>query len=612
LITLRRFCGDNAEIMDQLEEVKQKINLIELINEYVPLKKAGRNFKALCPFHSETAPSFIVSPERQIWKCFGCGEGGDAFGFLMKIEGMEFGEALRKLAKKAGVKLRPFEPSETYQKKQQFWEINHLASEFYHYLLLKHRVGKKALAYILNRGISKELLKLFKLGFAPNMWDGLQRFLVKKKGYRLNDLREVGLIIKGRRRGFYDRFRGRLMFPLRDHQGNICGFAGRVLQKEVKDLPAGRQGPKYINSPETPVYHKSRLLYGLWLTRREIKKADAVVLVEGELDAISSWQAGVKNVVAIKGSALTGDQLNLLKRFTQNLVLAPDSDLAGDAVARRGIELADSLGFSIKVVQIRGGKDPDEVAQKDPRFWQKQVSQAVPIYDYFLDSALARFDVKTAEGKRKTGQELVPILAKISDNIVRGHYVAQLASRLGVSQEAVIREVEKRAGQTPSASLPKTVLEATKKERQEVLEEYLFALCLQSKNWSVLTKRRVKKLITSPAFLGIAEKISKYLKKYKTIKSERLAKMLPAELTEIFDRLYLYDLGDWLEKEEKVKKEIAQTIRELEKISLKKRLSLISQKIKELEREKGDPKEIKKLNEEFRDFSTKLVEFAKI
>lgn len=591
--------------MDQLDEIRQKINIVDLVGERVALKKAGRNFKALCPFHSETQPSFIVSPERQIFKCFGCGEGGDIFQFLMKTEGMDFGEALRSLAKRAGVKLKPFRSSEGDQRRQLFYEINHLAAEFYHYLLLNHRVGKKALDYILGRGITKDSIKFFKLGFSPEMWDGLQRFLVRKKAYQPADLEEAGLIIKGSRQGFYDRFRNRLIFPLRDHRGNICGFAGRVLAKDA-------QTAKYINSPETLVYHKSRLLYGLWLTRSEIKKADSVVLVEGELDAISSYQAGVKNVAAIKGSALTEDQLNLLNRFSQNLILAPDSDFAGDAAARRGIELADSLGFSIKVVEVKGGKDPDEVAQKDPGLWRKLVTEAVPIYDYFLDSAFNRFNARQAEGKRKIGQELVPILTKISDKIVQAHYLSRLAARLGVAERAIIDEIEKFSAPIDLKSPRQAVSEPSKKSRREVLEGYLLALCFQSENWPILTKRKVKKLVITSVFIKIIEAVSKYLKKFKTLESERLVKTLPAELTEIFDSFYLYDLGDWFENKQKVEIEIEKTIKELEKEELKKQLKILADEIRALEKgkkEKGIKEKSKKLNEEFRDLSAKLAQF---
>jgi len=593
---------------DQLEEIKRKIDIIELINEHVPLKKTGRNFKALCPFHSETIPSFIVSPERQIFKCFGCGESGDIYGFLMRMEGIEFGEALRTLAKRAGVKLKRYKPSESEKAKQLLYEINHLASEFYHYLLLNHPAGKKALNYILGRGISKESLQLFKLGIAPDLWEGLQKFLVGKKGYKPEDLEKAGLVIKSeRKKGYYDRFRGRLMFTLKDHRGNVVGFAGRVLDPKQEEA-------KYINTPETLIYHKSDVLYGLTETREAIKKADEVILVEGELDAISSYQAGIKNVVAIKGSALTGNQVQLLGRFSKNLTFALDRDVAGDTAARRGIEIADAAGMALKVVQLKEGKDPDEVAQKKPKLWQKLVKNAVPVYDYFLASAFSRFDAKTAEGKRQIGQELVPVLAKISNEIVKAHYITQLSEKLGVSEETIAAEITKEEKEKWPTAVETPVAEEAKEKlsRREILEEHTLALAFQSNQWEFLRKRKVTSLVKTPRFTRILEATAKYLKRYKTFESERLAKMLPAELKETFDKFYLLDLSGILKDEEKLAKEFEKTLYQLEKLDLKEQLKAISEKIKGIEKkkeiDKKEKKQLKNLDREFRDLSKKLAE----
>jgi DNA primase len=602
---------------DQLEEIKRKIDIVEFISSFVPLKKTGRNFKALCPFHSETIPSFIVSPERQIWHCFGaCNEGGDIFKFLMKMENLEFGEALRELAKRAGVKLIRFKPSEGERQKQLLYEINHLAGEFYHWLLLNHPVGKRALQYILGRGINKESLQLFKLGFAPNTWESLQKFLVGKKGYKLQDLEKAGLVILGskvqRFKGskYYDQFRNRLMFPLKDHRGNICGFAGRTLDPKQKEA-------KYINTPETLIYHKSDLLYGLFETKDQIKKADGVILVEGELDAISSFQVGVKNVVAIKGSALTPNQVQLLSRFTKNIALALDRDIAGDQAAKRGIEVADSGGMAIKVVELKEGKDPDEIAQKNPNLWRELVAQSVPVYDYFLDSAFSRFDSKTAEGKRKIGQELIPILGRITDRIVQAHYIQALAERLGVDKEAVVAQIEKLETTEKTMELPQlqeTVLIGEKLSRREILEEHLLALAFQSGKWNYLQKREVTSLVKTPRFQRILEVLGNYLKKYKRWESEKLSKMLPAELVESFNQLYLLNLGDLVTDEEKLAKEFQKTLSLLQEINLKEKLKEIGQKISQLESlekpSKQDLKKLKVLGQEFRDLSTRLGEIG--
>jgi len=462
--------------MDQIEEVRSKVDLVAFISETVALKKAGRNFKGLCPFHTEKTPSFMVSPERQIWKCFGCQKGGDAFGFLMEIERIEFGEALRILAKKTGVVLQSYRPSQSESEKDKLYQINHLAGEFFHYLLLNHQAGKKALNYILERGISKESLEKFKLGYAPAMWDGLQKFLVGKKGFDPVDLEKAGLIIKSDKKteSFYDRFRDRLMFPLSDHRGNIVGFAGRVLDPAIKEA-------KYVNTPETLIYHKSELLFPLDLTKEEIKKENCAMVVEGELDAISSYQAGLKNVVAIKGSALTEEQSRLLKRFCENVILSLDADVAGDMASRRGIEIADKTGLNLKVLTLEKYKDPDEAAQKEPDYLKQRYNQSQNIYDFFIDSAFKRYRGATAEEKKKIGEEIVPILAKIEDEIVKNVYVKKLSDRLEVNEESVIMQIEKSAQKSPVLSTVKVNNPPAIKSRGLVLEEYIFALVIQSR-----------------------------------------------------------------------------------------------------------------------------------
>ena len=597
--------------MDQLEEIKRKIDIVELVNSYVPLKKAGRNFKALCPFHSEKTPSFVVSPERQIWHCFGaCSDGGDIFGFLMKIENLDFGEAVRELAKKAGVKLTRYQPSEDERNKQLLYEINHLATEFYHFLLLNHPSGKKALDYILGRGIKKDSLLLFKIGFAPDSWQSLQAFLVGKKGYKVQDLERVGLVIKTQKGDFYDRFRGRLMFPLKDYHGNIRGFAGRLLDPQAKEA-------KYVNTPETFIYHKSELLFGSSEAKEEIKKKDQAVLVEGELDMISSFQAGVKNVLAIKGSALSEPQVKLISRFTQNLVFALDQDLAGDQAARRGIETAEAGRMMIRVVESKEGKDPDEIAQKNPTLWRELVQKAVPVYDYLLDSAFKRFDSQTIEGKRKISGEFILALTKISNEIVRDHYVRELANRLQVGEEAILKEI----GKTKASQMETGVGQALfakpaigkEKLKREVLEDYLLSLAFQSGQWGLLRKRNLTNLIKTYRLSKILATLKDYFQHYQKVNSERLAKMLEPELLESFNQFYLVDLGNLFDDEEKFDKEFNKTLKRLEKIDLMEKLGEISGKIKTLEKEaklsSEGQKKLKKYHEEFRDLSSNLKSF---
>ena len=312
---------------DQVEEIKEKVDIVSLISERIELKKAGRNFKANCPFHSEKTPSFMVSPELQIYKCFGCGEGGDAISFLQKYEGMEFYEALKYLADRTGVKL--IQRVGLSSENEKLFNINRWASRFYHYILFNHPSAREALNYLTKvRKIKTESIKTFGVGYSPDIPEIFKKFFLDKKGFSPTEIEKVGL---GYTRGgsVRDRFSGRIIFPLFDHRGNVAGFSGRILPGREK-----ADTGKYINTPETPIYHKSNILYGLNLSKKEIKKKGEAIVVEGELDAISPWQVGIKNIVAIKGSAFTNEQAKLLSRFSENVTLALDSDIAGNIAAR--------------------------------------------------------------------------------------------------------------------------------------------------------------------------------------------------------------------------------------------------------------------------------------
>ena len=585
--------------MDQIEEVRQKTDIVELISSLIPLKKAGRNFKALCPFHSEKTPSFVVSSERQIFKCFGCSVGGDVYKFLIEYEKMTFAEALRFLADRAGIKLKSFRPSVGHQEREKLMAINHLALEFYHFILLNHQVGKKGLDYLLKRGIRKSSIKLFKLGYAPDSWQSLIDFLGPKKGFKSLDLEKAGLAIKGSK-GYYDRFRGRIIFPLADHRSNVLGFSGRTLKPELKEA-------KYINTPETLVYHKGELFYGLEKTKEFIKKKNEAIICEGETDVISSYQAGVKNVVAIKGSALTQDQVNLIKRFSPTIKMALDADTAGDLAVRRGIEIADLAGLNIRVVQLKYGKDPDECARHSAALWRQSVKKSIPIYDFYIKSALKRLNKSSAEGKKKITEELVPILAKITNEVVKAHYVKKLAGVLDVSEEVVLKEID-RVGRLkkavfvrPSQAKPSQA-PTTRKER---LEEFLLSLVLQKgAKSSALVDKVETKFFTNPALKKLTSFLKKYLSQNK-YDINKFAKTLPEELIEALDRLYLADLQDVLKEKPRFLREFDKTVRELEKLYLREKLSALAKKIQKLEKA-GDEKKIKSWQEKFTLFSKKL------
>ena len=456
---------------NQVEVIKSRTDIVSLIDERVKLTRAGRNFKALCPFHGEKTASFFVSAELQLYKCFGCGVGGDVYAFLQAYEGMTFPEALEYLAKKAGVQLvRGYRKQEDEQR-VRWLEALHLAEEFYHYLLTKHAVGKEALAYLKKRGVNDSLIRQFGLGYSPESWDSLYRYLVTKKRYKPEEVEMVGLIIRSTR--YYDRFRGRVMFPLRDMRGRTVGFAGRLLEVDAKEA-------KYVNTPETPLYHKGTLLYGLSEARGAIKKKNRVVVVEGELDMLASFRAGVTETVAIKGSALTADQIELVRRLTTNLVLALDTDAAGSEATTRGIGMADKAGVNVSVVEVTGGKDPDEVVTKNPESWRKLVERSESVYDFLIGRAFRSYDVTTGEGKRRISRQVAPILAGIGNAVEREHYLKGVAEKLAVSEQVMAEEVAKAGtvgGTNGEDKAP--VAEGLAKMRREKLERYLLGLFFQ-------------------------------------------------------------------------------------------------------------------------------------
>lgn len=525
--------------MDQVEEIKGKIDIVELVGEYVPLKRAGRNFKGLCPFHGEKTPSFMVNPELQIFKCFGCGVGGDAYTFLQKIEGMEFGEALQHLADRVGIKLVSYKPTQGEQLKEKLVGMNALAGQVYHWLLTQQKTGKEALEYLKGRGISDDAIEKFKIGFAPNNWDFLLKFLIGKKKYTLDDLTRAGLAVKN-----YDRFRNRIMFPLANGRGQIVGYAGRVMPGASE-----KEGGKYVNTPETEIYHKSELLYGLDVTRAEIKNAGRAVVVEGEIDAIASWQSGVKNVVAIKGSALTEKQVELLRRICDTVILALDTDVAGDAASRRGIEIADKNGLMVKMVKLLGAKDPGEYAIADAEGWKKAVAEAIPIYDFYLQSAVERYGLDVA-GKKKIGQELLPIWAGISDEIVKAHYVRKLADILEVGEEAVWSQLAKtQSSKVKSQNNEQMTNEKMTKSRRELLEEYVIELALKGGKTGELPKMKT----------DFWKRVAEY---FSVQRSASSVQGLPAELRDRTQELLLRE-GEFEEKEWET------ALRELEELDIR-------------------------------------------
>ncbi|MBU0999739.1 DNA primase [Patescibacteria group bacterium] len=581
---------------DQIEEVKGKTDIVSLIGEYIEIKKAGRNFKAVCPFHSEKTPSFMISPELQIYKCFGCQEKGDVFAFLQAYEGMEFGEALKFLADRAGVKLQSISRTDTSEK-EKIIEINNLTSRFYQYLLFNSSFGKIALNYLLKeRGLKPTTIKEFGLGFSPDSPLALKKFLIEKKKFDPRDIEKAGI---GYPKGgyFIDRLRGRVIFPLLDHRGNTVGFAGRVLPG-----PNENETAKYINTPETPVYHKGNLLYGLNLTRGNIKKKDIAIVVEGELDAISSWQAGVKNVVAIKGSAITEDQVRLLSRFCKKVILCLDSDIAGDAAARRGVITAQDQGLEVKVARLKEYKDPDDAARKNPGGYKESLINAVGIWDFLIDSVFERFNAKSGEGKAKISKEVVPVLSLISDKIVQDHYVNLVAKRLDVSNEAVLEQIQKQ-GKKEEKDEGSKVPFSERKERRELLEERLLSLGFRY-DPEILLKKTVSDLVKTPLSKRILDEYLTYSQKNTKFNLSKFGESLPKEL---FDGFAWMVLSEELEigGPDEIPIETGAVLHGLKILSLKEKLLGLSENIKKFEGEEEKEK-LLKVKEEFKNLTEKL------
>lgn len=422
--------------MSQTDDIKQRLDIVDLVGEYVKLKPAGgSNFKALCPFHHEKTPSFNVSREKQLWYCFGCAKGGDAFKFVMEIEGVEFQEALAELAEKTGVEITRF-TSENINQRARLLALLDLAARFYQVVLLEGDGAAPAREYLVGRGLTDELMRKFQLGYAPDRWDSLVTFQ-KKKGYREAELIQAGLAIQRQDgSGIYDRFRGRITFPIHDVRGKVVGFSGRLLDES-------REEGKYINTPQTPVYNKSQVLYGLHLAKTAIKASSAVVMVEGNMDVIASHKANVEAVVASSGTALTREQITLLRRFTDNLLMCFDADLAGENAAKRGIDLALEEGMNVKVIRLALAKDPDEMVRRDPAAWRRAIAGATDVMTYYFEQVFREGAPHEAAGKKRAGKLLLPEIARLQDPIERAHWLAELATRLDVSaavlQEAILK-----------------------------------------------------------------------------------------------------------------------------------------------------------------------------
>lgn len=414
--------------MDAVEEVKSRLSIEDVISEYVALKRAGRNFKGLSPFNDEKTPSFMVSPEKQIWHDFSSGKGGNIFSFVMEMEGLDFKGALELLARKAGVDLDKFGGSgaSNTKLKERLYALLELATKFYQLQFSKHTL---TLNYVLKqRQFTKATALEFRLGYAPNNGTALVDFLKKQK-FTEQEIQKAGLSTR-RYKGPGDMFRGRLMIPLQDAGGRVVGFTARLLADQA-------DAPKYINTPQTLLYDKSRHIYGLHAAKDQIRRQGFAVLVEGNLDVIASHQAGIKNVVATAGTALTEPHLKTIGRFAGDIRLAFDADKAGLAATERAIPIASRVNVSLSIITIPNGKDPDDLIKNDPKLWQQAISQQQYAVDWLIDRYQAQLDLSTGQGKRRFSDLLLPTIQGLQDPVEQDHYLQQLAKITGVRVEAL-------------------------------------------------------------------------------------------------------------------------------------------------------------------------------
>ncbi len=567
-----------------IEEIKTRLDIVDFINSYVPLKRVGRNFRALCPFHQEKTPSFIVSPERQIWRCFGaCQEGGDVIKFYMKWENLTFFEAVKELAQKVGVEIKgKYLASDLkWQEKSKLLAVNKAAAKFFSFVLWNTKYGKKALDYLKERGISEKMIKKFEIGYAPDSEDSLVNYLVAR-GFSKEYLIKAGVVSvkKGKVR---DRFRGRLMFPLKDFRGEVLGFSGRTLEDSSE--------PKYINIPETLIYKKRHTLFGLDAAKDSIKEKGEVYVVEGEFDVITPYQQGITNIVAIKGSAVTREQLLLLKRFAKKVVFLLDNDEAGREAVFRGFENARGLDIELYVVVIDFAKDPDEAVKSDLTRFKKLLKNPKVIYDFFIEEEIRDKDLNNPYIRAQFLERIGSIIGTIDNPVVKDYYVKKVAEIAGVSEKVVIQTIKKVKRKKKSVISKKTEAE-TKVDP----EKFLIGLIFQSENPTVLLKQAFNVLSPSDFSTPSLRELMELMKKDKDkFNFEEFFQKLSDPLKDLANELYLYSSLGEVE------------IDRFEKLVFYVKLKALKRSIAELLKKEGKEEEVKELIEKLKEVEEKYL-----
>jgi len=589
--------------MNQVEEIKSKLDIVEVIREYVQVKAVGANFQALCPFHNEKSPSFIISPDKQIWHCFGCSRGGDVLSFVMEKEGLNFAETLRFLAPKAGVVLQ-YENKEHQAKRNRILDILALAGKYYAHIL-GQAVGKKSKDYLLARGLSEDAIQEWQLGYSPDAWDELYKFLkerpVSEQKYTDEEIFAAGLIIKKEGgRGYYDRFRGRIMFPIWDINNNIIAFTARVSPEKEKTEKMG----KYINSPQSAVYDKSRVLFALNKAKMAIREANLAIVVEGQMDVIACHEHGFKNVVASSGTALTAPQVGLLKRFTGDVALLFDMDQAGQMAADRGIKEVLAAELSLKIIVLPDAKDPDECLRNNLEGFKEAVLNAKPMLEYYFAKVSAGLDLENLDNKKTIRDQMFIMINLVISPTEQGYWLKRVGEELGFAENDVREEFgkwrDKQGGvkrttvtdneEGSDAKKTLTPAKATTSSREEKLAELLMALIIRFPEYTgYVTDNLDPSLIANEVLATFYRNLIIYYNKSDSLQYESFhAKLVSEEAgaEKLLDKLILLGEKDFYNYESaEVKAELINIINELKKSGLQKKIRELQKEISQAEKE---------------------------
>lgn len=623
-----------------IEKIRERVDIVELISSYLKLQKSGVNYKANCPFHGEKTPSFYVSPERQIWHCFGCGLGGSIFDFVMHIDGLEFGEAMRLLARRAGVELEQFDQA-VQGEKGRLLEIVDWSSKFFQKQLWESNAGLKALAYLKERGLSEESIKHWQLGFAPESWDSLGSFLQAKR-YRASEIFNSGLSVKRERGdGYYDRFRSRIVFPVVDLNNQAVGFSGRIFRPAAEvALAFGKQGQssegtsgglqpednighrdaKYINTPQTLIYDKSRVLYGLNQAKVGLRTTDKCLVVEGNMDVIMSHQAGATHAVASSGTALTDQHLKIIKRYTNNLDFCFDMDVAGTLATERAITAAIRQGFNLGVVMLNDPncKDPADYVKQHGSGWAEYAKQSQPIFTFYLESGLRAHDPTSVIGKKLIADKVLAMLKHISNKVELAHWLGELALRLGVKEDILREQMASLSATTEQTDgSAKLNLQVLAKLGTNTLEDYLVSLLLIRPELVESVESETGQEFYSANTMALLELFRNYLKMHNATTAGEQANLLdylthhlesvPGVEAMYLETIYIQAQETWQDfSPEDLAKEFKTVLYFLNKRVVTAQLTELEMKIKQAEH-RGEKTIVTELIKNFQTLSNQLI-----